>query len=149
MHWRSDAGEGAHRGLRSGGIDPVTARQLRHTLAAQAINRGVSLEAVAALLGHRSMPMTIVSARIADRTVADDYLSVIEKVEALYNAPRQLPAGAEGSEMTKLRREVHQRMLGNGYCARPVELDCHSSPSASPAPLRHDHRVQAPASTPA
>ena len=27
--------------------------------------------------------------------------------------------------MTKLRREMHQRMLGNGYCARPVELDCH------------------------
>jgi hypothetical protein len=21
--------------------------------------------------------------------------------------------------------EVHPRMLGNGYCARPVELDCH------------------------
>jgi hypothetical protein len=23
------------------------------------------------------------------------------------------------------RREVHRRMLGNGYCARPVEMDCH------------------------
>ena len=27
--------------------------------------------------------------------------------------------------MVKLRREVDRRMLGNGYCARPVELDCH------------------------
>jgi len=27
--------------------------------------------------------------------------------------------------MTKLRRELDQRMLGNGYCARPVEMDCH------------------------
>jgi hypothetical protein len=27
--------------------------------------------------------------------------------------------------MTKLRREMHRRMLGNGYCARPVEMDCH------------------------
>jgi len=25
----------------------------------------------------------------------------------------------------KLRAEAHRRMLGNGYCARPVELDCH------------------------
>ena len=25
--------------------------------------------------------------------------------------------------MARLRRE-HHRMLGNGYCARPVELDC-------------------------
>ena len=27
--------------------------------------------------------------------------------------------------MRKLRSEMHRRMLGNGYCARPVELDCH------------------------
>ena len=27
--------------------------------------------------------------------------------------------------MLKLRKEMTQRMLGNGYCARPVELDCH------------------------
>lgn len=27
--------------------------------------------------------------------------------------------------MGKLRREMHRRMLGNGYCARPVEMDCH------------------------
>lgn len=63
--------------------------------------------------------------RIADRTVADEYFAVSEKVEALYDAPRQLPADAEGTEMAKLRREMHRRMLGNGYCARAVELDCH------------------------
>jgi hypothetical protein len=27
--------------------------------------------------------------------------------------------------MRKLRAEMHRRMLGNGYCARPVEMDCH------------------------
>lgn len=48
-----------------------------------------------------------------------------EKVEALYDQPAKLPADAEGTEMAKLRREMHRRMLGNGYCARPVELDCH------------------------
>jgi hypothetical protein len=36
-----------------------------------------------------------------------------------------LPADAEGTEMAKLRREMNRRMLGNGYCARPVEMDCH------------------------
>ncbi|HZU72727.1 MAG TPA: tyrosine-type recombinase/integrase [Acidimicrobiales bacterium] len=107
------------------GIQHVTAHQLRHTLATQAINRGMSLEAIAALLGHRTMAMTMVYARIADRTVADEYFSVSEKVEALYGQPRELPADAEGAEMVKLRRELHQRMLGNGYCARPVEMDCH------------------------
>ncbi|CAN5832390.1 hypothetical protein BH23ACT1_BH23ACT1_07560 [soil metagenome] len=107
------------------GIGHVAPHQLRHTLATQAINRGMSLEAIAALLGHKTLTMTLVYARIADRTVAEEYFAVSEKVEALYDRPRELPAQAEGSEMTKLRREMGQRMLGNGYCARPVEMDCH------------------------
>ena len=107
------------------GIDHVTAHQLRHTLATQAINRGMSLEAIAALLGHRTMAMTMVYARIADRTVADEYFAVSEKVEALYGQDQPLPPDAEGAEMVKLRRELDRRMLGNGYCTRPVEMDCH------------------------
>ena len=113
------------KAARTAGIGHVTPHRLRHTLATQAINRGMSLEAIAALLGHRSMRMTMVYARIANRTVADEYFSVSEKVEALYDAPRELPADAEGTEMRRLRAEMHQRMLGNGYCARPVGLDCH------------------------
>jgi integrase/recombinase XerD len=27
--------------------------------------------------------------------------------------------------MRRLRAEINRRMLGNGYCARPVEMDCH------------------------
>jgi hypothetical protein len=27
--------------------------------------------------------------------------------------------------MRKLRSEMHRRTLGNSYCARPVETDCH------------------------
>lgn len=110
---------------RAAGIGHVSPHQLRHTLATQAINRGMSLEAIAALLGHRSLSMTMVYARIADRTVADEYFKVSEKVEALYDQPKRLPAQDEGTEMAKLRREMNRRMLGNGYCARPVELDCH------------------------
>jgi integrase len=104
------------------GIQHVHPHQLRHTVATQAINRGMSLEAIAALLGHRSMDMTMVYARIADRTIADEYFAVTEKVEALYGQT-ELPADAEGPNMARLRRE-HHRMLGNGVCTRPVELDC-------------------------
>ena len=107
------------------GVGHVTPHQLRHTLATQAINRGMSLEAIAALLGHKTLTMTMTYARIADRTVANEYFAVTEKVEALYNRTEALPASAEGKEMRKLRAEVHRRMLGNGYCARPVEMDCH------------------------
>lgn len=114
-----------NRAAATAGIDHVTPHQLRHTLATQAINRGMTLEALAALLGHKSLSMTLVYARIADRTVADEYFAVTEQIEALYDQVKTLPADAEGAEMAKLRREMHQRMLGNGYCARPVELDCH------------------------
>jgi hypothetical protein len=107
------------------GIGHVTAHQLRHTLATQAINRGMSLDAIAALLGHKTLAMTMIYARIADKTVAEEYFAVTDKVEALYGQPQQLPAEDEGSEMRHLRGEMHRRMLGNGYCARPVEMDCH------------------------
>jgi integrase len=110
---------------RRAGIGHATPHQLRHTLATQAVNRGMSLEAIAALLGHKSLRMTAVYARIADRTVADEYFAVTEKVEALYDLPKALPAEDEGSEMAKLRREMNRRLLGNGWCTRPVELDCH------------------------
>ena len=69
--------------------------------------------------------MTLVYARIADRKVADEYFTVTEQVEALYTAePPALPASAEGERMRRLRVEMQRRLLGNGYCTRPVELDC-------------------------
>jgi integrase len=107
------------------GIPRPTPHQLRHTLATQAINRGMRLEAVAALLGHRSLAMTMIYARIADRTVADEYHAVSDKVEALYAQARTLPADAEGANMRRLREDMHRRLLGNGHCTRPAELDCH------------------------
>jgi hypothetical protein len=67
--------------------------------------------------------MTLRYAKIASRTVADEYFAVSEKVEALYGQPAQLPADAIGPKMTRLRRE-HHRLLGNGWCTRPPQLDC-------------------------
>ena len=104
------------------GLGHIHPHQLRHTLATQAINRGMSLEAIAAMLGHRRLDMTLRYAKIANRTVADEYFAVTDKVEALYGQPRALPADAIGPKMARLRRE-HHRLLGNGYCTRPVELD--------------------------
>ena len=70
--------------------------------------------------------MTLVYARIADRTVADEYFAVSEKVEALYDAPeRPCPPTPKAPRCASCAREMHRRMLGNGYCARPVGLDCH------------------------
>ena len=105
------------------GLGHIHPHQLRHTLATQAINRGMSLEAIAAMLGHRSMDMTLRYAKIAARTVADEYFAVTDQVDALYANADPLPADAIGPKMARLRRE-HHRLLGNGHCTRPAELDC-------------------------
>ena len=110
------------RVARNAGIGHVHPHQLRHTLGTQAVNRGMRLEAIAALLGHKTLEMTLVYARIADRTVADEYFAVTDQIETLYT--NQLASDAEGPNMRRLRAE-HTRMLGNGYCTRPQELDCH------------------------
>jgi len=112
-----------NRAGRAAGLPHIHPHQLRHTLATQAINRGMTLEAIAALLGHRSLDMTLRYAKIANRTVADEYFAVTEKVEALYQQGHPLPADTIGPRMARLRRE-HHRLLGNGYCTRPPELDC-------------------------
>ncbi len=105
------------------GLPHIHPHILRHTLATQAINRGMSLEAIAAMLGHRSLDMTLRYAKIANRTVADEYFAVTDKVDALYEQARTLPADVLGPNMARLSRE-HHRHLGNGYCTRPPALDC-------------------------
>ncbi|MFZ2172799.1 MAG: site-specific integrase [Rhodococcus sp. (in: high G+C Gram-positive bacteria)] len=105
------------------GIGHVTLHQLRHTLATQAINRGMSLEAIAALLGHQSLSMTMTYARIADGTVAEEYFAVTEHLDAIYTPEPTAQALTEGPNMARLRTES-SRLRGNGNCTRPTLLDC-------------------------
>ena len=104
---------------------------MRHTLATLAINRGMPLESIAALLGHRSLWMTLVYARIGNRTVQQEYSAVTQRLEQLCNLAQSanekegtvIPTIAEGAQMRRLRQE-HWRMLGNGYCTRPEGVPC-------------------------
>jgi hypothetical protein len=76
------------------------------------------LETIPEFLGHRSMDVTLVYARIANRVVADEYASVMEQVDALYattGTSTGAPAESEASAMTRIRTE-YARMLGNGMC---------------------------------
>jgi integrase len=97
------------------GIPRVHPHQLRHTLATQCLNRGMSLEAIAALLGHRSPRMTLVYARISNTNVAEQYFKATQAVEADTQA-RSTPSDPPTA--------AHRRLLANGHCARPLELDC-------------------------
>jgi hypothetical protein len=88
-------------------------------------NRGMSLEAIAAMLGHKTLRMTLVCARVADQTVADAYDRVSDQVDALYTKPAGLHRDGNGSAaMTHTSPDHDQRLLGNGHCNRPAALDC-------------------------
>jgi hypothetical protein len=70
------------------------------------------------------------------RTVADAYFTVGDEVDALYAAHPLAPP------LTELHLEMSARLLGNGYCTRPRQLQCdhdsafencvHSTGSAAP-----------------
>ncbi len=94
----------------------------------------MSIEAIAAMLGHKSLDMTLVYAKIANRTVAEEYFTVAEKVDALYAAPAQLPADDLGPNMARLNREHHrharQRLL------RPTRRSWTASSRTSASPAR-------------
>ncbi len=114
-----------NRVAKTAGIGHVHPHQLRHTLATQAINRGMSLEAIAAMLGHKTLRMTLLYARVADQTVADAYDAVTDQIDALYTKPSGLRTNGSGSaSMAHLDAEHDQRMLANGHCNRPAQLDC-------------------------
>jgi hypothetical protein len=112
------------------GIGHVHPHQLRHTLATQSINRGMSLESIAALLGHRSMDMTLTYARISDDTVAAAYFKVTEAVEAQYYG---LSGAAPVRTASSSAQSVsdHHRLLANGHCTRPAILGCAFETSAT------------------
>jgi site-specific recombinase XerD len=101
---------------RRAGIASVHPHQLRHTLATQCLNRGMSLEVIAALLGHRSPRMTLVYARIADTTVAEQYFNATHAVET--------DAATLAPEAVVDATPANTRLLANGHCTRPRELDC-------------------------
>jgi len=109
-----------NRVARRAGLGHINPHRLRHTLATQAINRGMRIEAVADLLGHRDLKMTMRYARIANDTVAVEYRAASQRVETLYAEPDDLP---ESAAMRRLRQE-HHRLLANGWCTRPKATDC-------------------------
>ncbi len=85
------------RVAKTAGIGHVHPHQLRHTFATQAINRGMTLEAIAEMLGHKTLRMTLVYARIVDRTVADAYDRVTNDIDALYTKPTGLRSAPDGT----------------------------------------------------
>ncbi len=114
---RHHVGRIVRRVARDAGLGHVHPHQLRHTLATQAINRGMRLEAIATMLGHRSLRMTLTYARIANKTVADEYATASAKIDTLYT-------NSDPDQQLRQLAVEHRRMLANGWCNRPIDTDC-------------------------
>jgi integrase/recombinase XerD len=132
-----------HRVADTAGISKVTAHQLRHTLATQAVNRGMSLDAITALLGPKALAMTMTYARIADKSVADEYFADTEKVEALRPAQparrrRRTPRDARAAHRDAPMHARQRVLRTTGRDGLPLRVDLRI-----PQLLRHHHRVPA------
>ena len=137
------------------GMPHVHPHKLRHTLATQAINRGMSMEAIAALLGHHSLDMTRRYARLHDKTLATAYFDVTDKVDALYNPPtegRRTVTSAPGDARTAARQRPLHPAPAAGLPARHRLRNLHLLPDqhrlparpASPTRRRRHQRVHRP-----
>jgi site-specific recombinase XerD len=62
---------------------PATPHRLRHTLATQLINAGMPLNAIAKLLGHRTLDMTQHYARLYEQTVKEQFEAAIAQIEGI------------------------------------------------------------------
>ena len=93
--------------------------------------------------------MTLRYAKIANRTVADEYFAVTEKVEALYDKPDRAARRRGRARDGPAAPRDHHRMLGNGYCTRPETLDCTFESDLRDLHLLPDqHRVPAHPASP-
>ena len=84
-HWFEDA-------ISEGGIKDFTWHDLRHTFASRLVMQGVPLRAVAELLGHRSIQMTMRYAHLAQ----DDMRTAVRKLDSF--GLKQGPITKETSE---------------------------------------------------
>lgn len=104
-----------------------TSHQFRHTVGMRLINEDVPLEVVSRLLGHRSLAMTQIYARVRDQKLRTDLERVARKrktVDYQGNAVKG-DARANDSEVQMTRKGVRGQTLAVGGCARLIVLgDC-------------------------
>ena len=118
----------------------VVSHQLRHTYATSLVNAGMSLQALMALLGHRSPEMTIRYARLASPTLKAAYDQAIGKMRTLLPLAATGPA-AVPDRVQWLQSEMLKTRIAHGYCSRELVAEacsyaniCETCPSFTTTP---------------
>jgi hypothetical protein len=118
----------------------VVSHQLRHSYATSLVNAGMSLQALMALLGHRSPEMTIRYARLASPTLRTAYDQAIGKMRQLFPIAPAGPAPIP-DRVAWLNSEMLKTRVAHGYCSRDLVAEacsyaniCETCPSYTTAP---------------
>ena len=118
----------------------VVSHQLRHTYATSLVNAGMSLQALMALLGHRSPEMTIRYARLASPTLRTAYDQAIGKMRRLLPLATTGPAPVP-DRVQWLQSEMLKTRVAHGYCSRDLVAEacsyaniCETCPNFTTAP---------------
>ena len=93
-----------YQARKEAGIDDVRLHDLRHTVASQAVTRGVALSTVAKMLGHSNPKMTLRYAHVSDRDVeaaAERVGKVIEQAMEPEAMADERPRAARRSRRTR------------------------------------------------
>ncbi len=106
---RSSLGEAWRRIRRRAGLDDVRIHDLRHSAASDALNAGVPLEVVSAILGHRSFRTTQRYAHLAN-SVAREGTAKMTRAILRGSSARLAPAGGElGETLHRSARRPQRR----------------------------------------
>ena len=84
----------------------VTPHQLRHIFATQLVNRGLSIDSVRKLLGHRTLNMTQHYARMFDTTVKQQFAVATEAFNAMLIPDWPVPVTAAPVTSPKIANSV-------------------------------------------
>lgn len=101
----------------------VTPHRFRHTFAVEMLERGVPIDVIRDLLGHKSLSSTEIYAHTTDRRLREEW----EKGKAvnIRGESVDLVTGAEGDAEWLLHRlNTAVQPLADGYCGLPIQQRC-------------------------
>ena len=96
--------------------DRVTSHRFRHTYATELLRNGISLPALAKILGHRSIEMTLQYAHLVQEDVWRQYDNARESMKSRYvipaSSPGRLPHQGDRADIHDLLMELIARLEG-------------------------------------